>query len=505
MVTSCQQESQEETQKETKKPNIIYILADDLGYGDVSCNNDSSKIHTKNIDELAHNGIRFTDAHSSSAVSTPTRYSLLTGRYNWRTELKQGVTWSYDEHLIDTNRLTVASYLKSKGYNTACIGKWHLGLDWATDTAGNLLFHKPIKNAPTSYGFDYFYGIAASLDIPPYFYIKNNQITAESIDTVQKSELPAYWRSGPIGNDFKHIEVLPELTSRAIDYIDQEAQKESPFFLYFPLTAPHTPIVPTEKFKGKSNLSAYGDFVLMVDNVVKQITSVLDKNELTENTMIVFTSDNGFAPYADIEKHESQGHYPSYQFRGYKADIYEGGHRIPFIVKWPGKIPEGSTSDETVSLTDFFATCAAMYNDTLPQSAGVDSYNLLPVLTGKNYDDPLREATVTHSVNGSFSIRKGKWKLNFCPGSGGWSDPTPDTARKMDIPPVQLYNLNKDTSEQKNLAKKHPEVVEKLTQLMRKYIEEGRSTPGKPQENDPYDDKWKQIEWIMNNSEYPEN
>ena len=174
MVTSCQQESQEETQKETKKPNIIYILADDLGYGDVSCNNDSSKIHTKNIDELAHNGIRFTDAHSSSAVSTPTRYSLLTGRYNWRTEMKEGVTWSYDEHLIDTNRLTVASYLKSKGYNTACIGKWHLGLDWATDTTGNLLFHKPIKNAPTSYGFDYFYGIAASLDIPPYFYIKNN-------------------------------------------------------------------------------------------------------------------------------------------------------------------------------------------------------------------------------------------------------------------------------------------------------------------------------------------
>ena len=465
-------------------PNIVYILADDLGYGDLTCYNPESKISTKHIDQLAGEGMLFTDAHSGSAVCTPTRYGILTGRYSWRSRLKKGVTWSYDPLLIDTKRLTVASMLKAHGYHTACIGKWHLGLDWQQHASGKTDITQPVKNGPNDVGFDYFFGIAASLDIPPYVYMENDRATTTAIDTVDAMDGKAFWRRGPIGDDFKHVEVLPKLTDKAIDYINQRADTKAPFFLYFPLPAPHTPILPTDEFTGKSGAGVYGDFVLMVDDVLARVVRALEANGLKENTMVIFTSDNGFAPMAGIKEMHGFGHHPSYIFRGHKADIYEGGHRVPFIVSWPARIKGGTQSNETVCLTDFMATCAGISNSTLPANAGEDSFSLLPALLQEPYEEPLREATVHHSVDGYFSIRKGKWKLAFCPGSGGWSFPNPQEAREEGLPMMQLYDLEADPGEQVNLLDQHPEVVSDLTALMEKYIRDGRSTPGAPQQNE---------------------
>jgi len=475
-------ENEYQTQKK-EFPNIVIILADDLGYGDVSCLNDSSKINTPNLDKLASEGIVFTDAHSNSAVCTPTRYGLLTGRYAWRSSLKKDVTWSYDTNIIEPNRTTIASLLKEHDYYTACIGKWHLGLDWATDTAGNIEFMKPIENGPVTNGFDHFYGINASLDIPPYFYIKNDRITATSIDTIEAMRGIKFWRKGPIGNDFKHVEVLPRLTEEAVNVINAQAKTENPFLLYFPLPAPHTPILPTKEFQGKSGTNEYGDFVLMVDDVVGKISESLKNNGIENNTLIFFTSDNGCSPMANFKELESYGHDPSYLFRGHKADIYEGGHRVPFIVTWPGKIKPGSESNETICTTDLLASISAIVGDSLKDNEGEDSYNISPALFGNTLKDPIREATVHHSVDGNFSIRKGNWKLEFCAGSGGWSYPRERKADELGLPPIQLYNLKTDIAEKNNVASENPEIVEELTELMQKYIDEGRSTPGTSQQN----------------------
>ncbi len=482
LLSACAAPQEEENT--TTRPNIIYILADDLGYGDLSCNNEQSKIKTPNIDALASAGLLFTDAHSGSAVCTPTRYGVLTGRYAWRSRLKSGVTWSYDEHLIATNRTTVGDLLQKNGYHTACIGKWHLGLDWAKDAADKPDFTKPIKNGPNELGFDYFFGITASLDIPPYFYIENDRITATSIDSIEGRSGKEFWRPGPVGDDFKHIEVLPKLTEKAVEYINERSKQNQAFFLYFPLPAPHTPILPTEEFQGKSQTNEYGDFVLMVDDVVRRINQALEQNDLAENTLLIFTSDNGCSPMADFEELAAVDHDPSYVFRGHKADIFEGGHRVPFIARWPAKIPAGKQTNEISCLTDFIATCAAIVGDSIPADVAEDSYNLLPVLLGKSYESPIREATVHHSINGSFSIRQGNWKLNFCPGSGGWSDPRPVKARESKLSLLQLYDLSQDIGETQNVADSHPEVVSRLTDLMASYVEKGRSTEGEAQEND---------------------
>lgn len=481
-ATSCTSSPTEKPEQ----PNIVYILADDMGYGDLSCLNADSKIKTMNLDRLAQQGMVFTDAHSNSAVCTPTRYGILTGRYAWRSRLKQGVNWSYDEHLIEPERMTVASLLKKNGYSTACIGKWHLGLDWAKDSTGTPDFLQPIKNGPNSNGFDYFYGITASLDIPPYFYIENDRITTTEIDTIEGTTGKGFWRTGPIGADFKHEEVLPNLTQKALGYITQHASAKKPFFLYFALPAPHTPILPSAEWKGKSGTNEYGDFCLMVDDVVGQVLKCLDENGVSENTLVVFASDNGCAPSADLKELKSFGHSPSSIYRGAKADIYEGGHRIPLLMKWPKSIKQGKVSNETICLTDFIATVAAIVNDTLPSNAGEDSYNMLPLMEANSLVGPLREATVHHSVDGYFSIRKGKWKLEFCAGSGGWSYPTPKQVKNEGLTGFQLYDLENDPSETQNICEQHPEIVTELTALMAKYIEQGRSTPGKAQQNDGF-------------------
>jgi arylsulfatase A-like enzyme len=467
-----------------QNPNIIYILADDLGYGDISALNRDSKIHTVAIDKLADEGMVFTDAHSNSAVCTPTRYGILTGRYAWRSRLKHGVLWSYSEPLIDSVRLTVPKLLKSQGYSTVCIGKWHLGLDWTKDSSGTVDYSKKFKNGPNTAGFDYFFGITASLDIPPYVYIENDRVTQVPVDTLTAKSGKSFWRKGPVAPDFKMEEVLPNLTRKAVDYIARQSEKENPFFLYFALTAPHTPILPSKEFRGKSHTNEYGDFVLMVDDVVRQIEEAVSSAGIEDNTIIFFTSDNGCSPMADFKELDSLGHNPSYVFRGAKSDIFEGGHRIPFIVKWPEKVKGGSEYHNTVCLTDLLSTCAAITGSSVPDNAGEDSYNLLPVLLSEIGDKPVRDATVHHSINGSFSIRQGNWKLNFCPGSGGWSYPRPKEAKELGLYPIQLYNVLTDSAETVNLAEKNPEVVEKLTRLMENYISDGRSTPGHKQQNE---------------------
>lgn len=479
VLPSCKKVEEKE-----KHPNIIYILADDLGYGDISCYNDSSKIITPNVDKLAQEGMMFTDAHSGSAVCTPTRYGILTGRYAWRTRLKNGVLWGHDTHLIKNTKTTVASFLKKHDYQTACIGKWHLGLDFAKDSLDRYDYLKPVLNGPNSLGFDYSFIIPASLDIPPYLYIENGSTTATSIDTVAGTSGKMFWRKGLCGNDFKHIEVLPTLNEKAHEMISKYAKSENPFFLYFPLPAPHTPILPTEEFHGKSNTNEYGDFVLMVDDVLSQIEQSLKENGIEENTIIIFTSDNGCSPMADFEELSKLGHNPNYVYRGHKADIYEGGHRVPFIVKWPKKIKKGMQSNNIICTTDLLATCAAILGDSLKHNEGEDSYNNLALWTEENPITTQRELVVHHSVDGYFSLRKGKWKLEFCPGSGGWSYPRPAVAKKLGLYPVQLYDLEKDIHEDHNVAELHPEIVADLTAIMQRYIDEGRSTPGVPQKNE---------------------
>ncbi|MFR9672690.1 MAG: arylsulfatase, partial [Rikenellaceae bacterium] len=343
-----------------EKPNIIFILADDMGYGDVSFLDHNSKLNTVNLDKMASEGAVLTDAHTSSSVSTPTRYGVLTGRYNWRSTLKSNVLNGYSKALIEEDRSTMATMLGKAGYTTAGIGKWHLGWDWNNVDAGNnnVDFSKPVTNGPTDRGFDYYFGFCGSLDMPPYVYIENDMPTAEP-DRVTVGTRPGWWRKGPTAPDFVHEQVLPELITRACNYIDEKSKGEEPFFLYLPLPAPHTPILPIDEFKGMSGLGDYGDFVLMVDAMVGRIFTALEAAGCDENTLVVFTTDNGCSPAAGIPALIEQGHYPNSIYRGHKADLYDGGHRVPCIVRWPAKIKH-HTVDQTICLTDFYATFAKL-------------------------------------------------------------------------------------------------------------------------------------------------
>lgn len=477
-----------------KQPNIIFILADDMGYGDISYLDTNSKIKTENLDRMACEGVVFTDAHSSSSVSTPTRYGILTGRYNWRSTIKQGVLNGYSKALIAPDRETMASMLKKQGYTTAGIGKWHLGWDWNNIDAGadSIDFSKPVTNGPTTRGFDYYYGFCGSLDMSPYVYIENDMPTSLPDRVTENKGKYSWWRKGPTGADFVHEEVLPNLIDRACSYVKEKASSEQPYFLYLPLPAPHTPILPVEEFRGKSGLGEYGDFVLMVDAMVGRVLQAVKESGEDENTIVVFTTDNGCSPAAGIPELIAQGHYPNSIYRGHKADLFDGGHRVPCIMRWPGGAKPHRV-DQTVCLTDFYATFAALNGYTLDDTEGEDSYNLLPAIASETGVVPIREATVHHSIAGQFTIRRGEWKLLLSPSSGGWSAPKPnDSTALASLPPVQLYNMKTDPSEQKNVEAQHPEKVAELRSLLVKYVEEGRSTPGKPQKNDG-DYPWKQL------------
>ena len=491
-----------------QKPNIIYILADDLGYGDISAFNEQGKIKTPNIDKLATDGMRFTDAHTSSAVCTPTRYGILTGRYNWRSTLKSGVLTGKSKALIPSSRKTVAKMLQENNYTTAFIGKWHLGWDWAIKAGkenrgegwspedfDNIDWSKPVKNGPQELGFDYSYGHSGSLDMAPYVYVENGMPTKIPDSSTVNTGIYSWWREGPTSADFIHEDVTPNIFRKSFQYIKEMSEQEKPFFLYLALPSPHTPILPTEEWQGKSGLNPYGDFVMMIDDYVGQMQEIIKEAGIEENTIVIFTSDNGCAPSAKIDELTEKGHYPSYIYRGHKADIFEGGHRVPFIVKWPGKIAPGSTSDQTICTTDLMATCAELVGYQLADNEGEDSYSMLPLLHGMN--QPIREATVHHSINGSFAIRKGSWKLNLCPGSGGWSYPRPENKEVIDtLPKYQLYNLGTDPGETNNLFTTNQEKAKELKTLLEKYIVEGRSTPGVPQQNDNIDFEWKQTDFI---------
>jgi arylsulfatase A len=493
-----------------KKPNIIYILADDLGYGDISSFNENSGIRTPNLDRMASEGIKFTDAYTTSSVCTPTRYGILTGRYNWRSSLKNGVLTGKSKAMIPATRTTVASLLQDSGYNTAFIGKWHLGWDWALKDPGdfggegwnpvdfdNIDFSKPISNGPKELGFSYSFGHSGSLDMAPYVYVENGFVTREpEFETVDTGKY-TWWREGPTSADFIHEDVTPNFFRRTIDFISGNAKSPEPFFIYLALPSPHTPILPGEKWQGKSGLNPYGDFVMEIDDYMGQVLKAIEDAGIEENTLVIFTSDNGCSPEADFELLESKGHYPGYVFRGHKADIFEGGLRVPFIVKWPARIKAGIISEEIISTVDLMATCAEIAGYNLSDDEGEDSYSLLPVFDGKSIDKPLREATVLHSINGSFAIRKGDWKLILCADSGGWSFPGPGNKSVTDtLPGVQLYNLRSDPSEKINLHAENPHKVEELKELLTGYILKGRSTKGTPQNNDPYEGDWWQTNFI---------
>ena len=458
------------------KPNILYILCDDLGYGDVQCFNPArGKIATPNLDRLAGQGMAFTEAHSSSAVCTPSRYSILTGRYNWRSTLQKGVLLGSSAPLIAADRLTVPALLKQYGYQTAIIGKWHLGLTFGGGN-GTPDYTQPIQDGPTTRGFDSYFGISASLDMPPFAFIENDHFTQQL--TVTKKWL----RSGPAAPDFEAVDVLPKLASKAGEYIANRAAAKRPFFLYLPLNSPHTPIVPTKAWQGKSGLGAYGDFVMETDWAIGEVLAAIEKAGIADNTLVIVTSDNGCSPYARTDLLEEQGHFASADRRGYKADIFDGGHRIPLIARWPGKTKAGSKSDQRVSLVDLMATCADIVGAKIPENAGEDSVSILPALLG-TAKAPLHEAVVFHSINGNFAIQQGRWKLELCPGSGGWSAPRGAAAVKG-LPPIQLYDMAKDVGERTNVYLEHPEVVAQLTKLLEKYVADGRTTPGAKQAND---------------------
>ncbi len=462
------------------RPNIVFILSDDLGYGDVQClNPERGKIPTPHIDRFARQSVTFTESHSGSAVCSPTRYGVLTGRYSWRA-LTRGIVGVYGKPLISADRLTVPELLRRHGYHTACVGKWHLGWDWPRK-GKDIAFDQPIASGPTTRGFDYYFGVDVP-NWPPYCWIENDRLQGKPTEHLGVVGKNINSKAGPAVPGWKFEPILPTITDKVCRYIEQRAGDNKPFFLYFPMTSPHTPLSPTDEWKGKSGLNVYADFVMETDAMVGRVLDALDKTGLAENTLVIFTSDNGMAPYAGAGELEAKGHYPSGDFRGYKADAWDGGHHVPFFARWPGVTKPGTTCRQLTCHTDLLATCAEIVDAKLPDSASEDSVSIVPLLKGK--DAPVREAVVHHSASGKFAIRKGKWKLLLCAGSGGWAKPKDGEALKQGLPPVQLYDMEADIGERENLQDKHPEIVAQLVELLRKYADTGRSTPGTRQKND---------------------
>ena len=484
---------------ESKLPNIVYILTDDLGYGDITVNNPEAKTNTPNIDRLAKQGIRFTDAHSTSAVSTPTRYGIMTGRYSWRTIMKSGVLNGYSLPLIDRDRTTVASLLKKNGYTTGVVGKWHLGLGWARKNAGSkepvlkpadenaaiietidpdlLDFSRPPYDGPTKHGFDYSYILPASLDMPPYCYLENDRLTSPLTDETKGSDpangtVSAFWRKGLMAKGFVFDQVTPTFTQKAISFITKQSSSGKPFFLYLPFPSPHTPWLPLKEFQGSSKAGEYGDFVNMVDAQVGKVLKALKDLGLDDNTIVFFASDNG--PFWRPNFIEQFNHRAAYIYRGMKADAYEGGHRIPFIVRWPGKIKAGSQCDETINLTNLLATCAGVVGNKLLDKEGEDSFSILPLLLGKEKEYVRPEALIQHSSRGVFVVRQGDWKLILGQGSGGFSKPETVLPKEGEAP-GQLFNLKDDPSETKDVYLQFPGKVAELTSILKKFQDSGRS------------------------------
>ena len=451
-----------------EQPNVVFIICDDLGYGDVQClNPEHGKIKTPHVDQLASEGMIFTDAHSGSSVCTPTRYGLLTGRYSWRTKLQKGVVQGFSPCLIAEDRPTVAGFYQAQGYDTAIIGKWHLNFEYLDPQSGKPLKAKgkalppvgaTIPDGPVHRGFDYFHGIHHDRSMEAI--IENGEVIEHD----------------PVEN------FLPRVTKKSVDYINSRTGKKKPFFLYVPLGSPHTPIVPTGRWVGKSGLGEYGDFVMQTDHAVGEISKALQAQGFSENTLVIFTSDNGCSKAADIKGLAEQGHWVSGEMRGSKADIWDGGHRVPFIVRWPGKVASGSHCSQLICLTDFFRTTVDVLAAEVPAGSCEDSVSFLPALLGKQIDSQ-RTGVVHHSISGHFAYRVGDWKLLLARASGGWSSPK-EKDMGQDSDEAQLYNLAKDPREQNNLYNRQPDVAKKMLSQLVSDVESGRSVPGPQASND---------------------
>ena len=456
-----------------KLPNVIFIMADDMGYGDTTVYNPESKIPTPHMEQLASEGATFTDAHSPAAWCIPSRYGLLTGRYHWR-EKRQGELGYYGPALIEAGRLTLGELLQRQGYATACIGKWHLGMGWHMKD-GSLIpngrlnqqekidFTQAITDGPIDRGFDYFFGTSScTTDDPPQCFIENDRIIG-GIPVV----VPDHTDEGRLMYglpNWKHEDADIEFTNKSVAWIEKQvkANPRNPFFLYLPLSVPHVPWFPPDMVKGRSQAGPRGDQVVLADWSLGKIMKTLDNLGVADNTLLIFTSDNG--PREGVNGHRSSG-----DWRGYKQNIWEGGHRMPFIARWPGKIKPGTTSDEVLCFTDMMATCAAITGANLPDRAAEDSFNMLPALLDEPSHKPIREAIVHRSGEATLAIRQGPWKLIPGRQRSGMR-----VARER---PGQLYNLKDDPGETNNLWDKHPEIVERLSALLEKYKRDGRTRP----------------------------
>jgi arylsulfatase A-like enzyme len=483
-------------------PNIVFILADDLGYGDLGCYNPQSKIPTPRLDRFATEGMRFLDAHSPSSVCTPTRYGLLTGRYAWRTRMQRNVLGPWEKPLIAPDRLTVSKLLQQNGYATACIGKWHLGQNYVTtdgkppsggakNPLSNVDFSKPISDGPITRGFDHYFGTIVP-NYPPYCFIENDRTVG--IPSVQ-AKGSNFNIPGPMIPGWKLEDILPQLTTHAVQWLEDTARTKKPFFLYFALTSPHYPVVPSAEFKGKTPVGDYGDFVHQTDWCVGQVIDALQRSGVAENTLVIFTSDNGSEITGEVkpgayDRVQQYGHRSSGELRGAKRDAWEGGHRVPYIARWPSKIKAGTVSDEIICHVDFMATVAAILKTKLPENVAEDSVNLLPVLLGEKTIAPIREATVHHSARGKFAIRQGDWVLIDAPtGDDNGANGEPAWLKRErgyteHSQPGELFHVRGDLAQRRNLYQEQSEIVSKLRSILNKYIQDGRSTPGIPQRND---------------------
>lgn len=504
ILTSCQQK-----QVKNEFPNIVIIFADDMGYGDVSGLNPEAKTYTPAIDQMIDQGITFTEAHASASVCTPSRYGLLTGRYAFRNKINGGNVNGFQPTVFEPDRKTLAHLLNNAGYTTACVGKWHLGFDWQTAPGGeepsqdretnysNVDYSKAIEQGPNFFGFDYSFIHPASLDIPPYLFLENHQAiddqmvlssdvyplrledTEYSWDKKHTGEDDIYWdkgvwwRDGEMAESFRIEDCLGDIVDAGIQFIERQAQsaQTNPFFLYLPLTGPHTPWVPEDRFKGKSTVDTYGDFILNIDDVVRRVNEKLLELDLADNTMVVFATDNGgYWPQQEIAL---QNHDSNYGRRGQKGDVWDGGHHVPLIIQWPSKINKAFSYEHLVSFTDFYATFADLTGQELDENSAEDSFSFMHVLEGIT-GKPTRNSMIHHSSGRMFAIRMGQWKYIDGLGSGGFTSPSRREPGPGE-PEGQLYNLDLDVLESNNVYQDHPDVVKKLKQELTRLKQQGYS------------------------------
>ena len=485
------------TQTYSQKPNIVIIYADDMGYGDLQCQNEDSKIPTPYLNKLASEGMRFTDAHSSSGICSPSRYALLTGTYHWRRQ--HDIVNSFGPPFFNESDVTLPELLKTNGYKTAAIGKWHLGWNWKfkNEPSGEVFqwnkkrkFYKPedidwsgpLTGGPLDQGFDYYFG-DGTINFPPYAWIENDQFielpkAVMDVHNVGFNVNEGEWefRPGPKVEGWNPYEVLPTLTKKTVAYINQQ-EADKPFFLYMALPSPHAPIIPNKEFVGKSEAGPYGDYMFQTDWVAGQVMKALKEKGLDKNTIVIFTADNGPEKYA-FERAEKYEHFSMGDFRGLKRDVWEGGHHVPFIIKWPDHIKANTISEEVISQVDIMATLAEITKTSIPANAAPDSYNLLPLINGKKYKNPLREATVHNTYDGIWGLRKGKWLYINKP--SGEHSKMPDSFKKLrgykDFnTPALLFDMNKDAEQRNNIFEAHPDVIQEMSTILEAYRKQGYS------------------------------